>query len=648
MRPRLSCALLALAASLIAGDARATHVTFSSFGIRGISELPYKFNLAACEDDRELEFVWLVQPSTFDIRTSKDYDYEIRASTAEGTTCEYGSATDECVVVVSARDWDLTFVEFSQEMRLQSTFFSDTGCTGTGTRKAVLFIKDNQPVLVGGSVEPAHRQDIEFKFDFDAPPAPAAPVVAAGDQGLNVSWPSATGDGGIRRFKVYWSTDASKLTGRPNCPAGSTYRTGCAFAGPFSAGSARISGLQNGETVHVAIAELDDFDNEGPVSTPVAGVPASVLDFFEQYAESGGAEQGGFCFIATATYGSPIHPLVRSLRKFRDEVLLTSSFGRELVDFYYSWSPAMAEVIDDTPHLKILFRLLLAPVAVAAWFVVDTTWWQKIFLLFFGWLALRGLRRFWRAARSQSAARVGVWIAAAICAGYVTIDAAPARAEESPRNFYLELKIGAIAPEMDRRAGSVGTAAPYATIFGDASRTVGGFELEYQILKDVGSFGVSGAMMFWQAVGRGRFAATGEVASETSVLNVMPFQVNAVYRFDIPMRRHGVPLVPYVKAGFDWYLWWVLDGSGSVSTFTDRQGSKRRGLGGTFGIHAALGLQFQLDVIDRRMQKSFDEEVGINHSYLFAEVVFSRVDDFNQSSFNFSSIYFLAGLALEF
>ena len=42
------------------------------------------------------------------------------------------------------------------------------------------------------------------------------------------------------------------------------------------------------------------------------------------------------CFVATAVYGSRDAPQVRTLREFRDNVLMQSPTGRAFVDFYYS------------------------------------------------------------------------------------------------------------------------------------------------------------------------------------------------------------------------------------------------------------------------------------------------------------------------
>ncbi len=76
----------------------------------------------------------------------------------------------------------------------------------------------------------------------------------------------------------------------------------------------------------------------------------------------GGGGGGGGCFIATAAYGSPMHPYVETLRQFRDRYLLTNSHGRAFVGFYYKHSPSIADVIRDSESLKTVTRVILIPV----------------------------------------------------------------------------------------------------------------------------------------------------------------------------------------------------------------------------------------------------------------------------------------------
>ena len=85
---------------------------------------------------------------------------------------------------------------------------------------------------------------------------------------------------------------------------------------------------------------------------------------------------GGGCFIATASYGSRWHPHVKTLRDFRDEVLMQSALGRELVAFYYRHSPAIACYITEHDGLRAVTRWLLTPIVWAIRYP-----WSALFVL---------------------------------------------------------------------------------------------------------------------------------------------------------------------------------------------------------------------------------------------------------------------------
>ncbi|NLB52489.1 MAG: hypothetical protein GX808_06075 [Syntrophomonadaceae bacterium] len=75
------------------------------------------------------------------------------------------------------------------------------------------------------------------------------------------------------------------------------------------------------------------------------------------------------CFIATAAFGSKFDWPVTILRHFRDQYLLTNPLGTALVNFYYQNSPPLAATITSSQPLKILVRLLLAPVIAGVYLI---------------------------------------------------------------------------------------------------------------------------------------------------------------------------------------------------------------------------------------------------------------------------------------
>ena len=69
----------------------------------------------------------------------------------------------------------------------------------------------------------------------------------------------------------------------------------------------------------------------------------------------------GRCFVATAAFGNPYHPMVFLLKQFRDQYLATWAGGRALMQLYYREGPYIAEIIQDKPWACALARLLLLP-----------------------------------------------------------------------------------------------------------------------------------------------------------------------------------------------------------------------------------------------------------------------------------------------
>lgn len=73
------------------------------------------------------------------------------------------------------------------------------------------------------------------------------------------------------------------------------------------------------------------------------------------------------CFIATAAYGSHLHPFVKILRDFRDHVLMPSSAGKTFVDWYYRVSPPLARIIAQNGVLSAGIKVMLLPCIGLAW-----------------------------------------------------------------------------------------------------------------------------------------------------------------------------------------------------------------------------------------------------------------------------------------
>ena len=80
-----------------------------------------------------------------------------------------------------------------------------------------------------------------------------------------------------------------------------------------------------------------------------------------------GTEQteGGGCLIATAAFGSEMAPQVQFLRELRDNTVLQTQSGTSFMtgfnQFYYSFSPAVADLERENPAFKETVKLTLTP-----------------------------------------------------------------------------------------------------------------------------------------------------------------------------------------------------------------------------------------------------------------------------------------------
>ena len=74
---------------------------------------------------------------------------------------------------------------------------------------------------------------------------------------------------------------------------------------------------------------------------------------------------GGGCLIATATFGSELAPQVQFLREIRDNTVLQTQSGSTFMtgfnQFYYSFSPAIADYERENPAFKETVKIAITP-----------------------------------------------------------------------------------------------------------------------------------------------------------------------------------------------------------------------------------------------------------------------------------------------
>jgi hypothetical protein len=127
---------------------------------------------------------------------------------------------------------------------------------------------------------------------------------------------------------------------------------GADLTAPGEPGNVQIDQLWGNYTYQIGVTYEDRCGNTSPV---VAQEFTTEAQKFQQVE--------GFCFLATAAYGAAWAPQVQALRYFRDAYLKVSPIGRDLVRFYYTYSPPLARVVHHQPLLRGMVRVVVQPVA---------------------------------------------------------------------------------------------------------------------------------------------------------------------------------------------------------------------------------------------------------------------------------------------
>lgn len=237
---------------------------------------------------------------------------------------------------------------------------------------------------------------------------------------------------------------------------------------------------------------------------------------------------------------------------------------------------------------------------------------------------------------------------------------------ESGQNFLIELRGGPWYPDTDAEFN--GRATPFRDMFGSSDRLQLGIEFDWQVLRvnPIGSIGLGVGVGYTSASAVAPLtqspmpaAASWERPSggqETS-LTVLPGYAVAVVRIDVLSRRTIIPLVPYIKYGVGYAYWWITNGDtlarrsltlspGASATDTDLG---QAATGGTLGTHLALGLMLRLDVFEPAVQRAWDQQMGVNHSYVFAEYVRADLSGIGaRPQLRLGTETWNVGLAMEF
>ena len=174
----------------------------------------------------------------------------------------------------------------------------------------------------------------------------------------NYSTTFSTGSGGMINaegdytVKVKWGAQANQAE----------FRYGGSVGVPPAVDQTPVEEPVQAEVI--APDEEPDIDEE-PVIGSVEAVcgPGTVLKNGLCVVED--KKKGGGCLIATAAFGSEMAPQVQFLREIRDNTVLQTESGTSFMtgfnQFYYSFSPAVADYERENQIFKEVVKLTITP-----------------------------------------------------------------------------------------------------------------------------------------------------------------------------------------------------------------------------------------------------------------------------------------------
>ncbi len=257
-------------------------------------------------------------------------------------------------------------VDYSEELSSALSFNLSKIFTSVPIKNSETF-KVDLVVTYDTSITQDQTKTISFTFHYDTvPPGKAKNLkLVAGDKSINVSWDYEDGvdDKEIDKVVIYYKdSEESEYSEKEATSLSTEYK---------------IKDLVNEHEYSVYVKFYDLAGNESENSEELTAIPVPVDDFYKYYRKSGGKEDGGYCFIATAAYGSYDDGMVKILRNFRDAYL-----PQAFIDTYYKYSPPVANIIAKSKVLSFITRILLEPFVLYANFFLYAGFAFKFLMLF--------------------------------------------------------------------------------------------------------------------------------------------------------------------------------------------------------------------------------------------------------------------------
>jgi hypothetical protein len=186
------------------------------------------------------------------------------------------------------------------------------------------------------------------------------------------------------------------------------------------------------------------------------------------------------------------------------------------------------------------------------------------------------------------------------------------------------------------------------------------FDLDRILWTGFGQLGVGGSVGYMQKSAHA-FADSSSpsdvdrirASADTNTFRLIPLALTATYRLTWLDDQYGVPVVPYVRGGLSYYLWWISTTDGSLAQVCKGSGmepacSQNKALGASLGVQGSIGLAIPAERIDASAAVSMRAS-GIEHAGIYGELSLAKVNGFgSDTKLSVGDRTWFAGVDFEF
>ncbi|MBS1120877.1 MAG: hypothetical protein H6Q90_3105 [Deltaproteobacteria bacterium] len=240
--------------------------------------------------------------------------------------------------------------------------------------------------------------------------------------------------------------------------------------------------------------------------------------------------------------------------------------------------------------------------------------------------------------------------------------------------WHAGVKLGPYTPDIDNQLGinPMSKQGPYQAMFGNyfldgkahdahVYQVLPTLDVDRIIWRGSGQLGIGGTLGYLQKTAYAYLANTSpddprreRSATSKNTFRLIPFAATVTYRATQLDDLYGIPVVPYVRGGLSYYLWWLKGPSGSLAKVCTDGGMETssckgdKAYGGTLGFQGSIGLSLRLERIDADAARSMRQS-GLNHAGFYGELTYAKVDGFgSDTKLSVGDATWFAGVDFEF